>query len=809
MSASTPGSRQALLVGLLFAFSAWGAQTHVINLSDAPPYMTPLAVRARVGDTLVFKNHGPEMVHSITDEALILFSGDIAVGAEWSYTFKRAGEYPYLCFRHHFMRGSVTVENADGSTNFAPEYAYQSAFREFVIPTLKAVPRMIIPSRVDDSMWFTEGGGDFYGFENIPANNKLGQLDDTGRIVEFATPTPGGDGSTVGVDSLIMDDKGIIWFTERLTNRIGRLDPRGGIREIQLPNPKGGALGVDLDKKGRIWFAERHDNHIGYLTPDGKLTRMELPAKDSEPRTVFVDRRQRVWYTARTANEIGYYEPGRKRFVRLKIPTENARPTGIAETSDGTIWFVEMVGNKVAKVVGDQIVEYSLPTRFSAPFKIVADAKDRLWFTQVFGNSIGMMDTRTGKILEYKIPTPDSRPGGLTVDRKGRIWFTEQLGNKIGMLLPDELAKYPDPVPVPIQRPAFAGPGNGPPPSVQGPPGAEPPRAPSAAPSAPTGQTPSAPPSAPQTRFQMRDFALPQAGSGPGNELIEDARGLLWFNQIYGNRIAAFDRRTGRFQEFGLPSVASMPSGMAMDRAGHFWIAQFRTNGLARLDPRSGHVDEYPIPIDAALPSSVAVDPSDQVWLTLLGANSIARFDRATSRFELFDMPREGSSPLHLVADRLGGLWISASEESGNYVARFEPGRRAFEVHDMPTPDCSPIGVLVDEHALWVAEGGAGKLARLDLSSRRWEEFTVPASDAEPVRLSKDSEGRIWLTDGGGLGGVGGNRLAVFDPRTRAFELIPMRTPGAKPRGILATADGVWFTQQNANLLSRLTPRGP
>ncbi|NBD07540.1 virginiamycin B lyase family protein [Corallococcus silvisoli] len=808
-----------LLMGLLLAVQARAGQTHVIDLTDAPPYMTPLSLRARVGDTITFKNHGPEMVHSITDDALILFSGDLAVGAEWSYTFKRAGVYPYVCFRHHFMRGAVTVENPDGTTDSPPEFPYHAAFREFVIPTLRAVPRMIIPSRKDDTLWFTEGGGDFYGFENIPANNKLGQVDDQGRIIEFATPTPGSDGSTVGVDSLVMDASGAVWFTERLTNRIGRLDPSGTIREFPLPSPKGYALGIDLDAKGRIWFAERYANRIGFITPDGKVTEVELPGKDSEPRTVYVDRRQRIWYTARTANEIGYYEPARRRFVRLKIPTENARPTGIAETSDGTVWFVEMVGNKLAKVVGDQIIEYALPTRFSAPFKIVADAKDRLWFTEVFGNAIGMMDTRTGKILEYKIPTPDSRPGGITVDRKGRVWFTEQTGNKIGMVVPEELARYPDPVPGPSLGPVQAS-GREKPwaPSPGGPPApGDGDGAPRVAPPAGTQGTrggvpapgPSPKPEGPQALLGQEDFALPHAGSGPGNELIEDAEGLLWFNQLYGNRIGAFDRRTQRFREYALPSVSSMPSGMAMDRSGQFWIAQFRTNALARLEPRTGHVDEYPLPIDAALPSSVAVDEHDAVWLTLLGANRIARFDRAERRFDLFEMPREGSSPLHLAADRRGGLWISASEEAGNYVARFDTVRHTFEVHAMPTPDSSPIGVLVDDAAVWVAEGGAGKLARLDLGTRRWEEFTVPASDAEPVRLAKDARGRIWLTDGGGLGGVGGNRIAVFDPRTRAFELIPMRIASAKPRGILASADGnIWFTQQNANLLSRIHFRG-
>jgi streptogramin lyase/plastocyanin len=752
--------------------SAADPRTFTVELTDAPPYMHPVSLRVRVGDTVVFRNRGPEMLHVMSDDGLTLFSGDIAVGAEWRYTFTRPGVYPYVCHRHHFMRGSISVEDSQGRTRAPPDYPYQPAFREFVVPTMQAVPRMIVASNVDDTMWFTEGGGDFYGFENIPANNKIGNIDERGRIVEYATPTSDGDGSKIGVDSLVMGENGAIWFTERLANRIGRLLPGRGIQEFPLATTTGSVLGIDRDRVGNLWFAERFGNRIGRLDRRGQLKAITLPQPDSEPRTVFVDRAQRVWYTARSANEIGNYDPRAGRFTRLTIPTPNARPTGIAQTSDGTIYFVEMVGNKIGKVVGKQIVEYALPTKFAAAFKIVADSKDILWFTEVFGNAIGRMDPRTGEIREYKIPTPDSRPGGITLDRKGRIWFTEQLGNKIGMFDPAELLR--------LERETA---------SHDRPPA-----------------KPVAPPSGP---FEIRDFQLPSAGSGPGNDVVEDADGVLWFPEIHGNRIGSFDVRTGRFEELTLPSPASMPAGLAMDRAGILWVAQFRTGSLARVDPASRSVQEFPLPRDAALPTSVAIDERGRVWLTELGANRIARFDQRTRSFQEFVMPRESSSPLHVAADKRGALWITASEESGNYLARFDLEKESFRCFDLPTPNSSPVASLPDRTSVWVTEGGAGKLARLDLGSFRWEEFPIPGTDAQPVRLAKDGTGRIWVTDGGGLGGVGGNRLVVFDPQRRSFQLIPMKLKGAKPRGILAARDGtIWFTQQGANRLSKISQGG-
>jgi streptogramin lyase/plastocyanin len=744
------------------------AATHVIQLLDSPPYVNPLKLEASVGDTVVWRNTGPEMIHTITDEKLTLFSGDISISADWKYTFTKAGIYQYLCFRHNFMRGTVVVRDAQGSTETVPDFPYQRAFKEFVVPTLRSVPRMVIASKIDSSIWFTEGGGDFYGFEDIKAQNKLGRLDESGRIVEYATPTPGGDGSKVGVDSLVMDDEGTVWFTERLTNRVGRLDKSGQITELPLGDSKGYALGIDMDRQGRIWFAQRYGNKIGWIRKSGELKGIELPEKESEPRTVFIDSKGRAWYTARTANEIGYYDPATERITRLKIPTDLARPTGVCETADGVVWFVEMVGNKLAKVLGDQIIEYPIPTPFSAPFKIAAGPDGVLWFTEVFGNAIGRFDPATEHFTQFKIPTLDSRPGGITVDPRGRVWFTEQMGNKIGMLDPVFAMKL-------IETP-----------------GREPAQAPAKAtvPSSLSGAS-------------IHSFELPSPGSGPGNDLVEGDGGWLWFNEIYSNRIGAFQMRSHEFKEWPLAGVGAMPVGLVRDAKGVLWSTLFQANALARIDPQSGTVEQFPLPHDAALPAGIALDPHGEIWLTQLAANRIAHFDRASQTFDEYELPRPDSSPLMISSDGRGALWISATEENGNYVARFDLAARTFEAFDLPAPDSSPTGILPAGDVVWVAEGGAGKLARLDLATRKWEELKIPAETSEPVKLAMDSRGRIWITDGGGMGGVGGNRLAVYDPSQRRFDLIPMQSAGAKPRGILAASDGnIWFTQQNANLIS-------
>jgi streptogramin lyase len=46
----------------------------------------------------------------------------------------------------------------------------------------------------------------------------------------------------------------------------------------------------------------------------------------------------------------------------------------------------------------------------------------------------------------------------------------------------------------------------------------------------------------------------------------------------------------------------------------------------------------------------------------------------------------------------------------------------------------------------------------------------------------------------------------VFDPVQKKFDFVRLNNRAAKPMGIIAASDGnIWFTQQGANLISRVS----
>src|SRR6516162_5458891 len=121
---------------------------------------------------------------------------------------------------------------------------------------------------------------------------------------------------------------------------------------------------------------------------------------------------------------------------QFPIPTSGSGAWGIAAGSDGALWFVEYVGNKIGRITtAGVITEYAIPTSGSAPVGIAAGPDGALWFTELNSAKIGRITT-AGVITEYAIPTSNSATRDIIPGPDGALWFTEQR-NKIGRITTD------------------------------------------------------------------------------------------------------------------------------------------------------------------------------------------------------------------------------------------------------------------------------------------------------------------------------------------------------------------------------------
>ena len=84
-----------------------GAATVEVDIQDTG--FQPASVTIAVNDTVRWTNRGT-LTHTVTSDSAGQFnSGDLGMNAQFTHTFATPGSFPYHCFYHSFMTGTVTV----------------------------------------------------------------------------------------------------------------------------------------------------------------------------------------------------------------------------------------------------------------------------------------------------------------------------------------------------------------------------------------------------------------------------------------------------------------------------------------------------------------------------------------------------------------------------------------------------------------------------------------------------------------------------------------------------------------------------
>ncbi len=116
-----------------------------------------------------------------------------------------------------------------------------------------------------------------------------------------------------------------------------------------------------------------------------------------------------------------------------RVPTFAAGVTNLAVTSNGIVYFSEMLASKIGVVRNGSIREYRTPTKHAYPIDVIA-ASGRVWFAEGGGhyNNFGSFEAvaniaTSGRITEYRIATPRGQAGAgadyMQDDHDGGVWF--------------------------------------------------------------------------------------------------------------------------------------------------------------------------------------------------------------------------------------------------------------------------------------------------------------------------------------------------------------------------------------------------
>jgi plastocyanin len=81
----------------------------IVNNSQTIGAYSPKSVTIKVGQAIAFKNVS-SVPHSVTANNNSFNSGLVETGGTWIFRAKKAGTFPYYCFVHPNMHGTLTVK---------------------------------------------------------------------------------------------------------------------------------------------------------------------------------------------------------------------------------------------------------------------------------------------------------------------------------------------------------------------------------------------------------------------------------------------------------------------------------------------------------------------------------------------------------------------------------------------------------------------------------------------------------------------------------------------------------------------------
>ena len=209
---------------------------------------------------------------------------------------------------------------------------------------------------------------------------------------------------------------------------------------------------------------------------------------------------------------------------------------------------------------------------------------------------------------------------------------------------------------------------------------------------------------------------------------------------------------------------------------------------------------------------SLAIDSKDNVYIGWIMGGALSKYERATGKVSVFRLPTPHAIVYGVVADRNDNIWIA--EWSGGKIAKFDTTHQPVDgIHaaELAGPRAAPERRLPEQHLVGNLCGGQspGKLVKLDQTTGRMTEYTIPLRNSQPYDVAADTEGNIWFADSPMPDRAAA--IGKFNTKDQTFTFYPKPQFAADTPKIQVTRDGsVWFsprgTQVDAPAISVLHP---
>ena len=258
--------------------------------------------------------------------------------------------------------------------------------------------------------------------------------------------------------------------------------------------------------------------------------------------------------------------------------------------------------------------------------------------------------------------------------------------------------------------------------------------------------------------------------------------GNIYIAVMHGNRIARFDTKTQKFNEWDLPPGAN-PHGLLVDKEGKVWYTGNGNGTIGELDPSTGKVKEHKAPSGGS-PHTLVIDDAGTIWFTNQ-RGSLGRLDRKTGEIREYRM---SGGPYGLAIDKQGNVWVCRM--NADVLGKLNP--KTGQISELYMgPGSRPRRVATaPDGTLWVTLYGNGKLAHVDPAAVKIiKEYEMPAgANGGPYAVSVDGAGRVFANE------IETDTVAMLDPKTGQFQVFRLPSKNVGIRKAIVDAQGrYWY----------------
>jgi virginiamycin B lyase len=310
---------------------------------------------------------------------------------------------------------------------------------------------------------------------------------------------------------------------------------------------------------------------------------------------------------------------------------------------------------------------------------------------------------------------------------------------------------------------------------------------------------------------QLHLYPFPSSNAGLMQPSV-DAHGNVWVGEMYANRLARLDSRTGKVTTWTPPHAQNGLMSTVVDKQGNVWFVEEDANYIGRFDPTSQTFHIFPLgtvhgrPVG---PQDLQFDAQGFLWFTELTGGRIGRLDPTTRSIQSWPVPSPGAgvpaTPFSLTVTQHEQVWFGTL--TGGVVGHLDPTTGRITLYHLASPQAEVFSIAADASGrLWFTEIVPGKLGMIDPSSDKVIEWPVPTVAGHLAALYElviTQNGDVWFVNNGA------NALVRYEPGKDVYTFFQLDLPSSAPYGLTLDPSGtLWFTAAgpSTNYVGKMVP---